>query len=67
MTSDFESKSCFSCVLGYPGLAVIGEFGADAAILPRYLLVMFLHLPFAILLSLALVGLVITGWCLNHL
>ena len=53
--------------LVYPGLAVIGELGSDTAILPRFLLVMFLCLPFAILLSLSLVGLVVTGWFLNLL
>ena len=63
MTSDFKSKSCFSGVLGYPGLAVVGELDSDTAILPRFLLVTFLHLLFAILLSLALVGLVVIGWC----
>ena len=45
-------------MLGYPELAVIGELDSDAAILPRFLLVVFLHLPFAILLALMLVGLV---------
>ena len=58
MTSEFKSKSCFSGLLGYPGLAFVGEFGSDAAILPRFLLVAYFHLPFTILLSLALVGLV---------
>ena len=67
MTSDFKSKSCFSGVLGHPGLAIVGELGSDAAILPRFLLVTFLHLTFAIFSSLTLVGLVVTGWCLNLL
>ena len=67
MTSDFKSKSCFSGVLGYPGLAAVGEFGSDAAILPWFVLVMFLHLPFAICLSLELVGLLLGGWCLRPL
>ena len=34
MTSDFKFKSCFSGVMGYPGHAVKGELGSDAAILP---------------------------------
>jgi hypothetical protein len=29
MRYDFKSKSCLSCVLGYPGLAVVGEQGYD--------------------------------------
>ena len=61
MTSDFKSKSCFSGVLAYPGLADVGEFGSDAAILPRFLLVAFLRLPFAILLSLSLLSLADVG------
>ena len=28
---DFKSESCFSSVLGYPGLAVVGELGSDDA------------------------------------
>lgn len=31
MRSDFISTSCFSGVLGYPGLAVVGELGSDDA------------------------------------
>jgi hypothetical protein len=31
MRCDFKSKSSFSCVLGYPGLAVFGELGSDDA------------------------------------
>ena len=58
MTSDFKSKSCFSGVLAYPGLAGVGELGSEAAMLPRFLFVTSLYLPFAILLSLKLVGLV---------
>ena len=34
MTCAFISNSCFSGVLGYPGLAVVGELGSDDAILP---------------------------------
>ena len=51
-------------MLGYTGLAGFGEFGSDAAILPRLLIVTFLLLPFAIWLSLALVGPAVTSWCL---
>jgi hypothetical protein len=29
MRSDFRSESCFSGVLGFPGLAVVGELGSD--------------------------------------
>jgi hypothetical protein len=28
MRSDFKSKSFFSSVLGYPGLAMVGELGS---------------------------------------
>ena len=31
MRCEFKSKSCFSGVLGYPGLAVLGEVGSDDA------------------------------------
>jgi hypothetical protein len=31
MRSDFKSESLFSGVLGYPGLAVVGELGSDDA------------------------------------
>jgi hypothetical protein len=27
----FRSESCFSGVLGYPGLGMVGEFGSDDA------------------------------------
>ena len=56
MGCDYKSRSCFSGVLGYPGLAVVGELGSDGAMLPWFLLVMFLHLPFAIWLSVVLAG-----------
>jgi hypothetical protein len=29
MRCAFKSKSCFSGVLGYPGLAVVGALGSD--------------------------------------
>ena len=31
MRSDFKSKPCFSSVMGYRGLALLGELGADDA------------------------------------
>lgn len=31
MSCDFKSKCCFSGVLGYPGLAVMGELDSDNA------------------------------------
>jgi hypothetical protein len=31
MRCDFKSESCFSGVLGYPGLAVVEELGSDDA------------------------------------
>jgi hypothetical protein len=31
MRFDFKSQSYFSGVLGYPGLAVVGELGSDDA------------------------------------
>ena len=51
----------------YLGLAVVGRLGSDAAIMPWFLLVMFLHLPLVIWFSLVLDGLIVTGWCFNLL
>jgi hypothetical protein len=48
MGCNFKSKSCFSGVLWYPGLAVVGELGSDDAKYPSFLLLRFLHLPLAI-------------------
>ena len=31
MRSDFRSESCFSGVMVYPGLAMVGELGSDVA------------------------------------
>ena len=31
MRSDFRSEFCFSGVMVYPGLAMVGEFGSDDA------------------------------------
>lgn len=47
-------QSCCLDVLGYPWLAVVGELGSYGAKLHQHLLIMFLHLPFAIWLSLIL-------------
>jgi hypothetical protein len=52
MRCDFKSESCFSFVLGYPGLAVLGELGYDDAKSPWFVSFMFLHLLLAIWLSL---------------
>ena len=46
-------------MLGYPGLAVIGELGSDEANLPWFLLLMFFPLPLTIWLSLVLAGLAV--------
>jgi hypothetical protein len=31
ITCDFKSESCFSGVMGYPGLALVGQLGSDDA------------------------------------
>jgi hypothetical protein len=54
MRYDFKSVSCFSGVLGYPGLVVVGILGSDDAQCSWFLLVRFLCLPFAIWKSLVL-------------
>ena len=46
---------------GYQGL-VVGELGSDVAMWPWFQLVGFLCFPFAIWLSLVLVGIVVSGW-----
>ena len=48
MRDDFESESCFLGVLGYPGLAEVGVLSSDDGEWSWFLLVRFLHLPFAI-------------------
>ena len=65
MRYDFKFTFCFSSVLGYPGLAVVGKLGSDGAMLPWFLLVMFFCLPFTIWLSLILVGPVVAGLSLS--
>ena len=67
MSGDFKSKSCFSSVLGNPGLAVVGELGLGGAMSPWFLLATFLSLIFAIWLSLVLVCPAVSGWSLSHL
>ena len=39
MRCDFKSSSCFFCVLGHPGLAVVGELGSEDSKQPWFLLV----------------------------
>ena len=40
--SNFRSESCFSSVMVYPGLAMVGELGSDDLNQPCFLLLMFL-------------------------
>jgi hypothetical protein len=42
----FKSVSCFSGVLGYPGLTVVNVLGSDDTQCSWFLLVRFLRLPF---------------------
>ena len=63
MRFDFISISCFSDVLGYPGLPVLGEWCTDYSMKPWFLLVIFLNLFFTIWLSLVLVCLSLTWAC----
>jgi hypothetical protein len=55
----FESRSTFSGVLGCPGLGKVGVLGSDDGEWSWFLLVGFLHLPFAIWQSLELVVIVV--------
>ena len=48
MIFDFKSESCFSGVLGDPGLTQVGVLGSDDGEWAWFLLVRFLHLSFAI-------------------
>jgi hypothetical protein len=64
MRYNFKSESCFSGVLGYSGLAVVGVVCSDGAQWSWFLLVRFLHLPFAIWKSLVLYVLAVSGWSL---
>ena len=62
---DFKSESCFSCVLGIPGLAVVGELDFADTNLPWDLLIMILPLCLAFWLSLMLADLSLTEACLS--
>ena len=64
MRYDFKSKSCFSGVLWYPGMAVVGVLCSDDAEWSWFLLVRLLRLRFAIWLSLALVVIDVSCWSL---
>ena len=64
MRYEFKSKSCLSSGFVYPGLAVVGVLGSDDVEWSWFVLVRFLHLPFAICLSLVLDVLAISGWSL---
>ena len=61
MKYDFKSESCFSDVLGYPGLSVLGVLGSDDSEWSWFLLVGFLGLPFTIWQSLVLDILAVSG------
>jgi hypothetical protein len=52
-------------VLVYPGLAVVWKLGSDDANCYWFLLLMFLHLPLTLWLSLVLIGLAISEWRLS--
>ena len=67
MRYDFKPNSCFSGVLDYLELFVVGELGSDVAMWPWFLLVMFLCLPFAIWLSLVLAGVAVSDCGLSVL
>ena len=57
MRYDFRTDSLFSGVLVYSRLAVMGELGSDAVHVFWFLLLMILHLSFAIWISLVFDGL----------
>jgi hypothetical protein len=61
MRCSLRSHSCSSGLLGYPGLAIVGDLGSDGFILHWLLLIIFLHLPFTIWLSLGLAALGVMG------
>ena len=67
MRCDFKIESCFSSVLGYPRLAVVGELGSDDAKYPQFLLLTFLCLPLAMWLSLVLAYLAVSDCSLSFL
>ena len=47
MRYDFKPESCFSGVLGYSGLTVVGVLGSDDPEWSWFLLVRLLYLPLA--------------------
>ena len=57
---DFRSEPCFSDVLAYPGLIVVGEHGLDGTKWSWFLLLIFLCLPLASWLFLVLTGLAVS-------
>jgi hypothetical protein len=59
---DFRFESCFSGVLGYLGLAMVGEQRSHGASWHWLLLPKFLCLPFPICLSQVLTGLFLFDW-----
>ena len=61
MKYDFKFKSCFSGVLGYLGLIIVGVLGSDDADWSWFQLV---RLPFIIWSSLVLVVIAVSGWSL---
>ena len=67
MRCDFKSESCFSGVLWYLGLTVVGELGSDDAKEPWFLVLMFLLLPLTSWLSLVLAGLAVSDCGLSLL
>ena len=54
-------------MLEYPGLAIVGKLDTDGGMLPCFLLVMFLHLPLAICLSLVLASFAVSDGGLSVL
>jgi hypothetical protein len=67
MRSDFKTGSYLSGVMGSPGVVVVGELGSDDAKKAWFLLVMYLHLPLPIWLSILLPALAVTDWSLSLL
>ena len=65
MRYDFKSETSFSYVLGYPGLALVGELDVDDTNLPWVLLLMILPLCPALWLSLMLADLSLIEACLS--
>jgi hypothetical protein len=67
MRSSFRSESCFSHVMVYPGVAMVGELGFDDAKEPWFLLLMFLCLPPTFWLFVVLPALAMSDWSLSFL